>query len=162
MLELKAGVWRIWYVFAASPSATGGVVQLTLERQWASKGRPVNLIDAQEKQLSDGVKYIDGLRGSSSPQLGAQWGEVKTFNSDSLQAAIQDAFARKDYAAMREACSDRMVESIAIVGNADEVAQRMTDRARDANSITPVVPHYELSTDKVAEYSRRIADLFYR
>jgi hypothetical protein len=92
VLELKAGVWRTWYVFAASPSAFGEVVQLTLERQWASKGRPVNLIDAQEKQLSDGVTYIDGLRGSSSPQSGAKWGEVKTFNSDSLKAAIQDAW----------------------------------------------------------------------
>jgi hypothetical protein len=92
VLELKAGVWRTWYVFAASQSAFGEVVQLTLERQWASKGRPVNLIDAQEKQLSDGVKYIDGLRGSSSPQPGAKWGEVKTFNSDSLKAAIQDAW----------------------------------------------------------------------
>jgi probable F420-dependent oxidoreductase len=96
---------------------------------------------------------------SQSPQY-RRYFEAIGFGGEAT--AIQEAFARKDYAAMREACSDRMVESIAIVGNADEVAQRMTDRARDANSITPVVPHYELSTDKVTEYSRRIADLFYR
>jgi alkanesulfonate monooxygenase SsuD/methylene tetrahydromethanopterin reductase-like flavin-dependent oxidoreductase (luciferase family) len=62
---------------------------------------------------------------------------------------------------MRNACSDAMVESIAIIGNADEVARRMEQRARDADSITPVVPHYDMSADKVAEYSRRIAEVFY-
>jgi probable F420-dependent oxidoreductase len=95
---------------------------------------------------------------SQSPQY-LRYFEAIGFGGEAK--AIQEAFARKDYRAMRDACTDRMVESIAIIGTADEVAQRMDERARDANSITPVVPHYELSTDKVAEYSRRIADLFY-
>jgi probable F420-dependent oxidoreductase len=76
-------------------------------------------------------------------------------------AAIQEAFARNDDAAMRNACTDAMVESIAIIGTVDEVARRVTERARDASSITPVIPHYALPPAKAVEYSRRIADLFY-
>jgi alkanesulfonate monooxygenase SsuD/methylene tetrahydromethanopterin reductase-like flavin-dependent oxidoreductase (luciferase family) len=79
----------------------------------------------------------------------------------SQAAAIQEAFARNDEAAMRNACTDAMVESIAIIGTADEVARRVAERARDADSITPVIPHYALPPDKAGEYSRRIADLFY-
>lgn len=76
-------------------------------------------------------------------------------------AAIQAAFARQDYEAMTSACSDAMVESIAVIGTVDAVARRIQERAREADSITPVVPHYNLPGDKVAEYARRIAGLFY-
>lgn len=95
---------------------------------------------------------------SQSPQY-LRYFEAIGFGAEAR--AIQQAFARKDYRAMRDACTDRMVENIAIIGAADEVARRMAERAREANSITPVVPHYELSLDKAAEYSRRIAALFY-
>jgi hypothetical protein len=51
----------------------------------------VHLIDAQEKQLVDGVKYIDGLRAASqNPER--SWGEVKTFTPDELQSALQDSW----------------------------------------------------------------------
>jgi probable F420-dependent oxidoreductase len=94
---------------------------------------------------------------SQSPQY-LRYFEAIGFGREA--AAIQAAFARHDYAAMTDACSDAMVDSIAIVGNKDEVLRRMQQRARDANSITPVVPHYGLSNDKMAEYTRRIAELF--
>jgi alkanesulfonate monooxygenase SsuD/methylene tetrahydromethanopterin reductase-like flavin-dependent oxidoreductase (luciferase family) len=95
---------------------------------------------------------------SQSPQY-LRYFEAIGFGREA--AAIQAAFARHDQAAMIDACSDAMVESIAIIGNKDEVARRMQERARDASSITPVVPHYSLSNEKMAEYSRRIAELFY-
>ena len=95
---------------------------------------------------------------SQSPQY-LRYFEAIGFGREA--AAIQTAFARKDYQAMSNACSDAMVESIAIIGNADEVARRMEQRARDADSITPVVPHYDMSAHKVAEYARRIAEVFY-
>jgi probable F420-dependent oxidoreductase len=75
--------------------------------------------------------------------------------------AIQEAFGRQDYPAMIAACSDAMVESIAIVGTKDEVRALMAERARLADSITPVIPHYGLTEDKSAAYGERIADLFY-
>jgi probable F420-dependent oxidoreductase len=95
---------------------------------------------------------------SQSPQY-LRYFEAIGFGREA--AAIQAAFAREDYQTMSNACTDAMVESIAIIGNADEVARRMDERAVDANSITPVVPHYNMSADKVAEYARRIAELFY-
>ena len=95
---------------------------------------------------------------SQSPQY-LRYFEAIGFGREA--AAIQAAFARQDYKAMIDACSDTMIESIAIIGNADKVARRMNERAVDANSITPVVPHYNMSADKVAEYARRISELFY-
>jgi probable F420-dependent oxidoreductase len=95
---------------------------------------------------------------SQSPQY-LRYFEAIGFGREA--AAIQAAFARQDYSAMIAACSDAMVESIAIVGPADEVLRRVKERARHANSITPVVPHYGLSAQKAAEYAQRIAALFY-
>ncbi|WP_380879660.1 luciferase-like protein [Sphingomonas sp. DBB INV C78] len=76
-------------------------------------------------------------------------------------AAIQDAFSRGDFPTMIAACSDEMVESIAIIGSADEVRRRVAERAAMADAITPVIPHYGLSEDKSAAYTRRIGELFY-
>ena len=76
-------------------------------------------------------------------------------------AAIQAAFARGDHAAMAAACTDAMVESIAIVGTPDEVRARVAQRAAQADAITPVIPHYGVSPEKSAAYTRRIAETFY-
>lgn len=76
-------------------------------------------------------------------------------------AAIQDAFAKGDHAAMIAACPDAMVESIAVVGTVDEVRARVARRAEHADAITPVIPHYGLSADKSAAYTQRIAGAFY-
>jgi probable F420-dependent oxidoreductase len=75
--------------------------------------------------------------------------------------AIQDAFARNDFAAMTAECSDAMVEAIALVGPADEVRKRMQQRAQHADAITPVIPHFGLSAEKSAFYLDGIAECFY-
>jgi alkanesulfonate monooxygenase SsuD/methylene tetrahydromethanopterin reductase-like flavin-dependent oxidoreductase (luciferase family) len=75
--------------------------------------------------------------------------------------ALQECFARGDLAGMVAACSDAMVESIAIVGTADEVRRRVAERTRDADACTPVIPHYALAQDKLDFYTAGIADLFY-
>ncbi|MDB6062644.1 MAG: oxidoreductase [Verrucomicrobiaceae bacterium] len=75
--------------------------------------------------------------------------------------AIQDAFTRNDFTAMSAACSDEMVEAIALVGPADEVRRRMSERAELADSITPVIPHFGLTPEKAAFYLDGIADCFY-
>ncbi|MDB5687698.1 MAG: oxidoreductase [Rhizorhabdus sp.] len=84
---------------------------------------------------------------SQSPQYHRYFDAIG-FGSEAT--AIQEAFARQDYPAMIAACSDAMVESIAIVGTKDEVRQQMADRAEHADSITPVIPHYGLSHEKSA------------
>ncbi len=75
--------------------------------------------------------------------------------------ALQGCFARGDLAGMVAACSDAMVENIAIVGTEDEVRRRVLERTREADACTPVVPHYALSQDKLDYYTAGIADLFY-
>lgn len=76
-------------------------------------------------------------------------------------SAIQAAFAQGDMAGMAAACSDEMVESIAVVGTVDEVRSRVARRAALADAITPVIPHYGLSPEKSAIYTQRIAETFY-
>lgn len=49
------------------------------------------MIDSQEKQLRDGVEYIEGLR-SAAKQPDRQWGEVKTFSSDRLSSALESSW----------------------------------------------------------------------
>jgi probable F420-dependent oxidoreductase len=75
--------------------------------------------------------------------------------------ALQECFAGGDLAGMVAACSDAMVESIAIVGPADEVRRRVLERTREADACTPVIPHYALARDKLDFYTAGIADLFY-
>jgi probable F420-dependent oxidoreductase len=95
---------------------------------------------------------------SQSPQY------LRYFETIGLGAparALQEAFERGDIAGMIAACPDEMVESIALVGPADEVRRRANERLQFADAFTPVVPHYALSDDKIAFYSKGIADLFY-
>jgi probable F420-dependent oxidoreductase len=75
--------------------------------------------------------------------------------------AIQAAFAAQDFDAMAKACTDDMVSAITILGSQDEVIAQMTERADQADSITPVVPQFGIEPDKAALYRQRIAELFY-
>ncbi len=95
---------------------------------------------------------------SQSPQY-LRYFEAIGFGSEAK--AIQDAFARNDFAAMNAACSDEMVEAIALVGPADVVRKRMAVRAAHADSITPVVPQFGLSAEQTEFYGRNIAEVFY-
>lgn len=95
---------------------------------------------------------------SQSPQY-LRYFEAIGFGREA--GAIQEAFARQDFAAMNAACSDAMVEAIALVGPADEVRERMAARAALVDSITPVVPQFGLSPEQTAFYARGIADAFY-
>jgi probable F420-dependent oxidoreductase len=95
---------------------------------------------------------------SQSPQY-LRYFDTIGFGDDAR--ALQAAFARGDLEGMVAACSDAMVESIALVGPADEIRRRFIERTRDADACTPVPPHYGLSRDKLDFYTAGIADLFY-
>ncbi|KIV92155.1 hypothetical protein PV10_06616 [Exophiala mesophila] len=62
-----------------------------LAYMWSSKGRDVNVIDAQERQLTDAVKYIDELRAGSG-RSGVKWGNIKTFKAENLKSALQNVW----------------------------------------------------------------------
>ncbi len=95
---------------------------------------------------------------SQSPQYLRYFDEIG-FGAEAR--ALQECFARGDLQGMVAACSDAMVESIAIVGSADEVRRRVRERTHEADACTPVIPHYALQQDKLDFYSAGIADLFY-
>ena len=68
------------------------MLRLTLlARQWSSKGTEVRLIDAQQKQLDDGLASIKSLR-SNSQAKDSSWGEVKPYTSDRLQQALENVW----------------------------------------------------------------------
>ena len=75
--------------------------------------------------------------------------------------AIQTAYAKGDIAGATAACSDAMIEAIALVGSVDEVKKRMAQRAALVDAITPVIPHFGLSAEKSAFYLDGIANCFY-
>lgn len=75
--------------------------------------------------------------------------------------AIQEAFAKQDFAAMAQACPDEMVSAITVLGSAEDVKAQVIERAAFADSITPVVPQFGMAEDTAALYRQRIADLFF-
>jgi probable F420-dependent oxidoreductase len=95
---------------------------------------------------------------SQSPQYLRYFDEIG-FGAEAR--ALQECFAHGDLQGMVAACSDAMVESIAIVGPADEVRRRVLERTREADACTPVIPHYALPQEKLNYYTAGIADLFY-
>lgn len=74
---------------------------------------------------------------------------------------LQERFAAGDMPGMIAACTDEMVESIALVGSKDEIMRRFRERVQYADACTPVIPHYGLSKDKIDYYTAGIAELFY-
>ena len=75
--------------------------------------------------------------------------------------ALAAAGARNDTAAMHAACSDAMVEAIALVGTPDEVRQRLARLAKVADSFTLTIPFYCLSNEKALYYTQRVAEVCY-
>lgn len=95
---------------------------------------------------------------SQSPQY-LRYFEAIGFGKEA--AGIQEAFARNDFEAMFAACSDDMVEAIALVGSMDEVKKRFASRTVAADAATPVIPHVGLSQEKSRYYTAKIAEAFY-
>ncbi len=75
--------------------------------------------------------------------------------------AICQAAQAKDQAGMLRACSDEMVECIALVGPVDEIRRRIERIGTVADSFTLCVPFYSLPFEKLLEYNQRIAAAFY-
>lgn len=59
--------------------------------KWSSRGGTVRLVDLQEKQLQDGLKYVEQLRAETKDHDG-NWGKIETCQPSSLQSALEDAW----------------------------------------------------------------------
>lgn len=116
----------------------------------------VTINDDKQEAIDDTRKNVAYY--SQSPQY-LRYFEAIGFAKEA--AGIQEAFARNDFEAMYAACSDEMVESIALVGSKDEVLKRFEARTVAADSATPVIPHVGLSDEKAIYYTQQIADAFY-
>lgn len=75
--------------------------------------------------------------------------------------ALQDAAKRGDTEAMLTACSDAMVDAIALAGPPDELRKRLEALGDIADSFTLATPFYGLSPEKNLFYSEQIAATFY-
>ncbi|EED14017.1 3-hydroxyacyl-CoA dehyrogenase, putative [Talaromyces stipitatus ATCC 10500] len=62
-----------------------------LAYMWSSTGKPVHLVDRQEKQLSEGIDYVQQLRASPSA-ISKNWGNITTSSPDRLNSALQQAW----------------------------------------------------------------------
>ncbi|KGO61440.1 Dehydrogenase, multihelical [Penicillium expansum] len=62
-----------------------------LAHMWSSRGGTVRLVDLQEQQLQDGLKYVEQLRADATDHEG-DWGELETFQPSSLEFTLQDAW----------------------------------------------------------------------
>jgi probable F420-dependent oxidoreductase len=76
--------------------------------------------------------------------------------------ALCQAAQAKDEQALRRACSDAMVEQIALVGSVDEARTRVNRLAAVTDSFTLAAPFHGLSPEQIGEYNRRIAEVFYQ
>ena len=63
--------------------------------------------------------------------------------------------------ALLDACTDEMVDAIALAGPPDELRERLRELGRIADSFTLAVPFYGLSPEKTLMYNERIAETFY-
>ncbi|KAH0842092.1 3-hydroxyacyl-CoA dehydrogenase, C-terminal domain containing protein [Fonsecaea pedrosoi] len=98
-----------------------------LAYMWSSQGRAVHLIDAQAKQLSDSVKYIDQLRAASQ-NPSQRWGEIKTFTSDSLPEGLKDTWL------VVECVPERLELKRQMITKLDELAAPETIIASNSSS----------------------------
>ncbi|KAJ5279834.1 hypothetical protein N7478_005206 [Penicillium angulare] len=62
-----------------------------LAYMWSSEGGPVTLVDLQEKQLRDGLDYVQQLR-EAKPDEADHWGEIEIARPDSLAASLQNSW----------------------------------------------------------------------
>ncbi|KAJ5675154.1 uncharacterized protein N7477_005088 [Penicillium maclennaniae] len=62
-----------------------------LAYMWSRRGGPVTLIDLQQQQLEDGLKYVQKLRAEANDPLGS-WGEITISHPSSLESSLQDAW----------------------------------------------------------------------
>lgn len=74
--------------------------------QWSRRGRPVSLIDPQEQQLVDGLKYVQKLRAEAN-DLPGSWGEIRTFHPSSLESSLKDAWLVVEVRGPRECYGHR-------------------------------------------------------
>jgi hypothetical protein len=59
--------------------------------KWSSRGGTVRLVDLQEQQLEDGLKYVEQLRADATDHEG-DWGRIETSQPASLQSTLKDSW----------------------------------------------------------------------
>ncbi|KAL2869602.1 3-hydroxyacyl-CoA dehydrogenase family protein [Aspergillus lucknowensis] len=61
-----------------------------LAYMWSSRGGLVYLVDLNERQLAEGVRYVQQLRAEKEHR--ANWGDVRTATPDSLEPILLDSW----------------------------------------------------------------------
>ncbi|EAS35822.3 3-hydroxybutyryl-CoA dehydrogenase [Coccidioides immitis RS] len=110
-----------------------------LAYMWSSRGRPVHLIDENLSQLQDAQKAVEQFRKTDSKSEYLS-GELKTFASEDLRAALQEAWL------VVECVPELLPLKRAVIENIDALTGPMTIIASNSSSftITEIVAGLEL------------------
>ncbi|KAE8549047.1 hypothetical protein TMatcc_000004 [Talaromyces marneffei ATCC 18224] len=98
-----------------------------LAYMWSSTGKPVHLIDRQEKQLSEGVEYVQQLRSSPSA-ISKNWGNITTSSPHGLSTALQKAWLAI------ECVPENIDLKRTVIGELDALAPEQTIIASNSSS----------------------------
>ncbi|KAF3393179.1 Hydroxyacyl-coenzyme A dehydrogenase [Talaromyces pinophilus] len=98
-----------------------------LAYMWSSTGKPVHLIDRQDKQLSEGVEYVQQLRASPSA-ISKNWGNITTSSPNGLGAALQKAWLAI------ECVPENIDLKRTVIGELDALAPEQTIIASNSSS----------------------------
>jgi len=139
-----------------------------LEKLLAAKGRKrgdfhVNLWN-YVAIAKDRKQAIDDMRGTIAFYSSvAQYNKYYAAHGFGAQAAaVVEAAARKDTAAMLKAVPDEMVTTFAIVGTPDEVRERVSKLWPYADSMTLSPPQNFISPARLGEYRTALVDTLYK
>ncbi|EFW21875.1 hypothetical protein D8B26_001992 [Coccidioides posadasii str. Silveira] len=110
-----------------------------LAYMWSSRGRPVHLVDENLSQLQDAQKAVEQFRKTDSKSEYLS-GELKTFTSEDLRAALQEAWL------VVECVPELLPLKRAVIENIDALTGPMTIIASNSSSftITEIVAGLEL------------------
>ncbi|KAJ5124825.1 uncharacterized protein N7515_008650 [Penicillium bovifimosum] len=98
-----------------------------LAYMWSSRGGIVRLVDLQEQQLQDGLKYVDQLRAETKDHDG-DWGKIETSDPSSLESTLKDAWL------VVECVPENLKLKQKIVTQLDELAPEGTIIASNSSS----------------------------
>ncbi|KAJ6178684.1 hypothetical protein N7519_009145 [Penicillium mononematosum] len=98
-----------------------------LAHMWSSRGGTVRLVDLQEQQLQDGLKYVEQLRADATDHEG-DWGRIETSQPSSLQSTLKDAWL------VVECVPENLNLKRKVIAQLDEIAPESTIIASNSSS----------------------------
>ncbi|OJD12965.1 hypothetical protein AJ78_06513 [Emergomyces pasteurianus Ep9510] len=98
-----------------------------LAYMWSCRGGSVYLVDVDEQQLQDGIKYVQQLRAAATA-VQENWGDIKTSTPASLEIILKDAWL------VIECVPENLVLKQKVIAQLDKLAPQSTIIASNSSS----------------------------